>query len=112
MASSAGLVAWLLEALEPLGGVTARRMFGGHGLFRRGLMFCLVAGDAAYLKVDDSTRAAFEAAGSGPFTYSRGGKPASLGYWLVPAAVLDDPEALQAWAERAIAVALRAKRGG
>jgi DNA transformation protein len=111
MASSAGLVEWLLEALEPVGGVIARRMFGGHGLFRRGLMFCLVARDAAYLKVDEGTRPEFEATGSQPFTYSRGGKPATLGYWLVPAAVLDDPEALCAWAERAFAVALRAKRG-
>ncbi len=111
MANSAGLVDWLLEGLVPLGGVSARRMFGGHGLFRAGLMFGLVVRDTPYLKVDATTRPGFEAAGSQPFTYSRGGKPAVLGYWQVPPAVLDEPEEWRAWALAAFAVALRAQRG-
>lgn len=110
MAASDGLVVYLLESLEPLGGVSARRMFGGQGLFRQGLMFCLVARDTPYLKADAGTVPAFEAAGSGPFLYERNGKQVSLGYWQVPAAVLDEPEALCAWARQAIAAAVRAKK--
>ena len=112
MANSAGLLDWLLEGLAPLGGVAARRMFGGHGLFRHGLMFALVVRDTPYLKVDASTRAAFEAAGSQPFTYARQGRTATLGYWQGPGAVRDDADAGRAWAAAAWAVALRARRAG
>jgi DNA transformation protein len=52
------------------------------------------------------------AAGCGPFEYQRGGKTVALGYWQVPADVLDEPEALCAWARRACAAAQRAKTAG
>ena len=110
MANSAGLVEYLLESLAPLGGVSAKRMFGGHGLFHRGLMFALVLHDTPYLKADAADQPGFAAEGCGPFLYDRGGKTVALGYWQVPAAVLDDPEELCAWARRAWAVAARAKR--
>ncbi len=42
--------AFLEEMLAPLGGVAIRRMFGGLGIFRDGLMFGLVARGALYLK--------------------------------------------------------------
>jgi DNA transformation protein and related proteins len=110
MTNSAGLIDYLLESLAPPGGVSARRMFGGHGLFRRSLMFALVAGDTLYLKADEDTIPAFQAAGCGLFFYTRNSRQVALGYWQVPAAVLDEPEELRAWAERAFAVALRSGR--
>ena len=109
MAGGEGLVAWLLEALEPLGGVAAKRMFGGHGLFQRGLMFALVARDAAWFRADSLTQPDYLAEGCGPFEYQRGGKTVALGYWQLPPAVLDEPEALCTWARRACAAAQRAK---
>ncbi len=112
MAGSEGLVAWLLEALAPLGGVVAKRMFGGHGLFHHGLMFALVARDAGWFRADALTQPDYVAAGCGPFEYRRGGKTVALGYWQVPADVLDEPEALCAWARRACAAAQRAKTAG
>ncbi len=108
-AADAGLVAWLLEALAPLGGVAAKRMFGGHGLFQHGLMFALVARDAAWFRADAVTEPEYRAAGCGPFEYQRAGRTVALAYWQVPAAVLDDPEALCAWARLATAAAARAK---
>ena len=39
MAADQDFVNYLLELLEPMPDVTAKRMFGGHGLFRDGLMF-------------------------------------------------------------------------
>ena len=44
----------LVELFEPVGGVTFRRMFGGLGIFRQGLMFALVADDTLYLKADET----------------------------------------------------------
>jgi TfoX/Sxy family transcriptional regulator of competence genes len=49
MASDA-LVEHCLELLAPLGSVTARRMFGGHGLRVDGLFFGLIVFDRLYLK--------------------------------------------------------------
>lgn len=43
MGSDSGFVAHLLELLEPFEGVAAKRMFGGYGIFRDGIMFGLVA---------------------------------------------------------------------
>ena len=46
--------AFLLELLGPLGPVSARRMFGGVGLFHGGNMFGLIARDELYLKVGEA----------------------------------------------------------
>ncbi len=99
---------FILDQLAGLQGVSARRMFGGAGLYREGRMFGLVADDRAYLRVDDSNRASFEDAGSGPFHPY--GKKAVMPYYEVPIDVLEDPEDFCAWAERALAAALRQAR--
>ena len=103
----ARFVAHVADLLDPID-ATVRRMFGGHGLFRDGLMFALIADDRLYFKVDDGNRDAFTAAGSEPFTYLRRGRPASLSYYGVPDDALEDPEALRGWAELGIAAAHRA----
>ena len=101
---------FVLEQLEPLGGVGARRMFGGVGLFRDGLMFGLIAADTLYLKVDDETRGDYQAAGAGPFLYTREGREIALSYYEAPAEMFDDPDLLSAWARRAFEAAMRAKK--
>ena len=57
----------LAELFAPLGNVVFRKMFGGLGIFKDGLMFALVAEDALYMKADDATIPAYAAEGSGPF---------------------------------------------
>jgi DNA transformation protein len=61
-------VEFVLEGLQPLGGVRARRMFGGWGIYKDGVMFALIARDQLYLKVDDDNRAAYDAADLPYFT--------------------------------------------
>ena len=56
-------IAHLAELFEAFGPVTIRRMFGGHGVFRDGLMFGLVVDDALYLKADEQNRVMFESCG-------------------------------------------------
>jgi DNA transformation protein len=99
----------VVDLLAPLG-ATPRRMFGGHGIFRDGLMFALIADDRLYFKADDANRAIFAAAGGEPFTYMRAGKAASLSYYSVPDDALEEAAALHAWAEHGIAAARRAAR--
>jgi DNA transformation protein len=107
------LTAYLLELLAPFGPVSARRMFGGVGLFRGGMMFGLIARDELFFKVGDANRPAYEAAGEAPFTYDTKLGTHTLGsYWRCPPELLDDAETFQVWAGQAMkaaAVAARAK---
>ena len=103
-------VEFVLESLQPLRGVSARRMFGGHGIYKDGMMFALIAYDQLYFKVDDGNRAAYEHAGLPHFTYTDKGKPIRMPYCEAPAEGFDDPEILCAWARDAYAAALRTKK--
>ena len=107
MAGASEFVAHVVETLAPLGGVSARRMFGGHGIFKDGLMFALVADDLLYLKTDDQNRPTYEAAGLGAFTYVKRGKPMAMSYREAPPEGFDDPDVLRDWAAEAFAAALR-----
>jgi DNA transformation protein len=109
MARGSAFVDFVLESLQPLGGVSARRMFGGHGIYKDGVMFALIADDQLYLKVDDGNRAAYENAGLAPFTYIGKGRPIRMSYHEAPGEGFDDPEILCDWAREAFAAALRAK---
>ena len=85
-------------------------MFGGVGIYAGELFFALLDDDTMYFKVDDATRTQFVDRGMGPFRpYGESGEV--MQYYEVPADVLEDPEALGAWVEAAIAVARRAKGG-
>jgi len=100
---------YLADQLRGFGPMTMRRMFSGAGLFRGGLMFGLVTRDVLHFKVGDANRVAYLAAGAKPFTYRRLGSDALLtSYYEVPAAVLDDSDALIEWARGAYAAALAA----
>ena len=102
----------VLDLLAPLGPVTARRMFGGFGIYLDGVMFALIADDVLYLKVDDRTRADYEAAGSVPFRPRQKGKTFTMPYWEAPLAALEDGDELSVWANGALDAARRAKAGG
>jgi DNA transformation protein len=103
-------VGFVVESLQALGPVSARRMFGGHGIFMDGLMFGLIADDQLYLKVDDGNRAAYETEGLQPFTYSSRGRTIELSYRQAPGEAFDDLEVMCAWGREAFAAALRAVR--
>lgn len=101
----------ILDLLEPSGRTDARRMFGGYGLYREGLMFALIAGGVLYLKADDENRALFEGEGQERFSYTKQGKSQTISYYTVPESAMDDPEVLAEWADEGLAAARRAKRG-
>lgn len=90
----------VVEMLAPLGPVEARAMFGGHGLYHAGTIFGIVYEDRVYLKVTDETRPRYEDEGMDPFTPRPGQTMRS--YHEVPPEVLEDRDALVAWAKEAI----------
>jgi DNA transformation protein len=111
MPATEGFVEFVLEQLDPLGPITSKRMFGGVGLYAGDLFFALIAGDVLYLKGDDATRGAREKAGARPFQPypNRPKGKGKMHYDSVPAAILEDGDALVAWATQSIAIA-RAQR--
>ena len=100
----------IIDLLSPWGTVTARRMFGGYGIYHRGLMFGLISDGTFYLKVDDSNRSDYQATNSEPFTYETKTKRVSLSHWQAPAEIMEDEEELCEWAKKAYAAAIRCKK--
>lgn len=84
-------------------------MFGGVGFYADGLFFALADDDVLYFKVDESTKPYFEALGMPPFLPF--GDPARpMRYYQVPAEVLEAPDELGLWVDRAVEVARSRKR--
>lgn len=102
-------VAHCVELLQPLGSVRTKRMFGGWGLYVDEVFIAIIAFERLYLKVDESSRPAFEAEGCEPFVYDTDKGSVSLGYWTAPAEALDSPALMQPWARRALQAALSAR---
>src|SRR5713226_2322603 len=109
MAASESYRVFVLEQLARVTPVTAKSMFGGVGIYARGLFFALIAEDRLYFKVDDSTRPDFERLGMEPFRPF--GDDSTMGYYEVPADVMEDATQLAPWVEKAIDVAAKPKRG-
>lgn len=100
-------IGFVQELLQSWGQVTARRMFGGHGLYHEGLMFAIVMDNRLYLKADAVNRPEFESLGLPPFTFAMRGKEVALSYWAAPDTVFDEPLEAVRWAQSAWAAALR-----
>jgi DNA transformation protein len=106
MSVSDEYLTYVIDQLECIGPVRARRMFGGAGLYFDGLFFALVADDVLYFKVDDSNRPDYESADMGPFRPFPD-KPNVMQYYEVPIEVLENRDTLRDWAQKAVDVAGR-----
>lgn len=100
---------YVVEQLSSIGYVSAKKMFGGVGLYADGTFFALIANDTLFHKVDDTNRQQYESAGMDAFR-PYPDKTRTMQYYEVPVEVLEDKEVLNEWARKSIAVALRAKR--
>src|ERR1041385_6074077 len=109
MAVSESYSEFVLEQLGRVAPVTSKSMFGGVGIYARGVFFALIAEDRLYFKVNDATRPDFEQRGMEPFRPF--GEDSAMGYYEVPVDVLEDVAQLEMWVNRAIDVAGSAKGG-
>lgn len=105
MTASRDFIAFVQELFAPLGGIAVRPMFGGAGVYSKGVMFGLVHDDTIYLKADNDSRKTFEARGSGAFVYDGKGKAVTTSYWKLPAELVDNAEEAVKWAQTAWAIA-------
>jgi DNA transformation protein len=109
MAVSESYRDFILEQLGRIKSVTARAMFGGVGIYANGLFFALIAEDRLYFKVNSETRPDFERLGREPFRPF--GDDSAMGYYEVPADVVEDGNLLSLWMNKAIEVASKARSG-
>ena len=97
-------IAHALELFEGVGPLTTRKMFGGLGIYRDGVIFAVVMSDGTIrLKGQGDMIARFEDLGMERWTYQRAGKaPTSMPYWALPDSALDDPDEASALARAAL----------
>ena len=112
MTVSSDFLAYVLEQLAGLAGVSSRRMFGGVGLYCEELFFGLIDNDTLYLRVNDDNRADYTARGMSQFRPYADRPELSMSYYEAPADVLEDPAQLVSWARRSVAVAMAAAAAG
>lgn len=103
-------VDYVREVMAHWASVSSRKMFGGYGIYREGLMFALIADDTLYFKTDANNVAQFEQAGSTPFVYQSAGRTVQMSYWSAPAESLESPADMRDWCQLAYAAALRAAK--
>jgi DNA transformation protein and related proteins len=103
---SDGFRAFALDQLADTPRFTHRAMFGGVGLYSGDVFFGMLAGDALYLKTNDTTRSRYQDVGAQPFE-PYPGRGRSMKYFAVPLAVLEDADELTIWVTESIRAAKR-----
>jgi DNA transformation protein len=91
---------FVLDQLRDLGGVEARAMFGGHGLYSGDLFFGILHNGRLYFKTNASTAPAYIEKGMKPFRPNA--KMTLKTYYEVPADILEEADQLVEWAKKAI----------
>ena len=103
-------VEYLKEVFSEFGSIQPRKMFGGYGIFYKGLMLGLVADDVLYLKADETISRYFTDRELEQFSYEKNGKAFKMSYYMAPEDIFDDPEEAKVWAERSYAAAVRSSK--
>jgi DNA transformation protein len=101
-------VNYLVDLMQSIGPVTAKSMFGGHGIFLNKLMFALVADSALYFKTGKELENELKLRGSEAFTYNKKGKPIKMSYYQAPEEALENQDDMKVWASKAYNAALQA----
>lgn len=94
---------YVVDQLQSLGPVFAKKMFGGYGLFLDGVIFGVIANDEFYLKADDSTRPKYLKMGMKPFNPFEE-ESHSMTYFEVPIVVLENKYELENWAGESLMI--------
>ena len=91
---------FILDQLQGLDDVEARRMFGGYGLYRDETFFGIVHRGKLFFKIDESTVGEYRKRKIKPFRPNP--KQTLKSYFQVPADVIEDADELPEWAVKAI----------
>lgn len=102
----------LVDLFAGFGPVEIRRLFGGKGVYRNGVIIAVELRGELMLKGDDRLAPELEAAGGRKWTYThrRSGKPVSMPYWSAPDGAVDDPDEMAVWAKKSYEAGLRSAK--
>lgn len=105
MALSNEEIAHARDLFDALGDLTTRKMFGGLGIYHRGVIFAVMLSDGRImLKGQGEMQDRFDALGMERWTSVRPGKsPTAMPYWTLPDSAQDDAEEAVALARAALA---------
>lgn len=97
------------ELFSGVAPVSIRRMFGGKGIYRDGVIFAIEVDGELMLKADAQTAPDFSAAGCSQwvYTHAKSGRVTAMPYWSIPDEAMDDPGAMTPWARKAIDASVR-----
>jgi len=84
---------FVLEQLANVADVTCRAMFGGYGIYSRGVFFAVIASSRLYFNTNDTNRSDYETEGMKPFSID--GKVVLKNYYEVPIDILEDKDLLR-----------------
>ncbi len=99
------------EVFAGLGAVAIKRMFGGKGVYYKGIIIAIEYDGELLLKGDAVTAPEFEAAGAVRWVYDgRPGRTVNMPYWSIPATAFDDPDNMGKWVKLAYEAAMRSTR--
>ena len=90
---------FVLDQLQELDDVQARRMFGGYGLYHHEMFFGIIHKGRLYFKVDESTIKDYRKLKMRPFRPNT--KQTLKSYYQVPLEIIEDHGYLREWAVRA-----------
>lgn len=94
---------FLYDILGEIPHLSAKKMFGGYGLYVEKTIFGIYADNGIFLKVSPEIIEEMKKKKSHPFSYARNGKVISMKhYFLVPEAIIDNSALLKKWGIRAI----------
>jgi DNA transformation protein len=91
---------FVLDQLQELDGVEARRMFAGFGLYQDETFFGIVHKGCLYFKVDESTVGEYRKHRMKPFRPNA--RQTLKSYYQVPVDIIEDRDELRQWAVKAI----------
>lgn len=105
MAVSDEDIAFVTDLFADRGQLSTRKMFGGLSIYSGGQIFAIIGPeDRIYIKARDELAEAMAAEGGEQFVYHGSKKKeATMHYWSLPDAALDDPTEACNWARWSLA---------
>lgn len=103
--ADSGFARYILEeVLHDIAGIHQRRMFGGYGLYKDGVIFGMIFDDKLYFKLTPKSKILFEESNALPFTYihNKSGKTVNMPYYEVSEEILENKNTLLEWVESSV----------
>ena len=92
---------FILDQLQGLGEIDCRAMFGGYGLYHRGVFLAILFKDRLYFKTSPGSRKPYVEKGMRSFKPNS--KQTLRSYYEVPVEVIESRDELAEWARKALA---------